>query len=75
MTSHSDMALNNKWKIPWYLYFVGGMIYTTLAGWLFAESSPLAWICMLCAPVGFSTPGEGGTTIHNTAVMPNRARQ
>ena len=53
MTSHSDMALNNKWKIPWYLYFVGGMIYTTLAGWLFAESSPLAWICILSAPVGF----------------------
>jgi hypothetical protein len=53
VTSHSDMALNNKGKIPLYLYFVGGMIYIALAGWLFAESSPLAWICMLSGPVGF----------------------
>ena len=53
MTSHSDIAINNKGKIPWYLYFVGGMIYTALAGWLFAESSPLAWVCLLSAPVGF----------------------
>ena len=64
MTSHSDMALNYKWKIPWYLYFVGGMIYTTLAGWLFAESSPLAWICMLSAPVGFFYAWRGWN--HNT---------
>ena len=64
MTSHSDMALNNKWKIPWYLYFVGGMIYTTLAGWLFAESSPLAWICMLSASVGFFYAWRGWN--HNT---------
>jgi hypothetical protein len=47
------MALNNKGKIPWYLYFVGGMVYTALGGWLFAESSLLAWICLLSAPVGF----------------------
>ena len=53
MTSHQDIALNRKGKIPWYLYFVGGMVNTALAGWLFAESSPLAWICMLSAPVGF----------------------
>ncbi len=53
MTSHSNMALNNKGKIPWYLYFVGSMVYTALGGWLFAESSQLAWICLLSAPVGF----------------------
>ena len=53
MTSHSNMALNNKGKIPWYLYFVGGVVYTALGGWLFAESSPLAWMCLLSAPVGF----------------------
>ena len=53
MTSHSDIAINNKGKIPWYLYFVGGMVYTALGGWLFAESAPLAWICLLSAPVGF----------------------
>ena len=53
MTSHSDIAIHNKGKIPWYLYFVGGMVYTALGGWLFAESSPLAWICLLSAPVGF----------------------
>ena len=53
MTSHGNMALNSKGKIPWYLYFVGGMVYTALGGWLFAESLPLAWICLLSAPVGF----------------------
>jgi len=52
MTYHSDMALNTKGKIPWYLYFVGGMVYTALGWWLFAESSPLAWVCLLSAPVG-----------------------
>ena len=53
MTSHNHMTINNKGKIPWYFYFVGGMVYTALAGWLFAEASPLAWICLLSAPVGF----------------------
>ena len=53
MTSHSDMALNKKSKIPWYAYGVGGAIYAALAGWLLTESSPLAWICLLSAPVGF----------------------
>ena len=43
MTSHSDMALNDKGRIPWYLYFVGGMVYIALGGWLFAESSPLGF--------------------------------
>ena len=53
MTSHSDMALNKKRKTPWYAYGVGGAIYAALAGWLLTESSPLAWICLLSAPVGF----------------------
>ena len=37
MTSQTDIALNKKGKIPWYVYFVGGVIYTVLAGMLFAE--------------------------------------
>jgi hypothetical protein len=53
MTSHSDMALNTKSKIPWYAYDVGGVIYAALAGWLLTESSPLAWFCLLSTPVGF----------------------
>jgi len=53
MTSRTDIGLNRKGKIPWYVYFVGGVIYTVLAGWLFAESSPLAWVCLISAPVGF----------------------
>ena len=53
MTLHSDMTLNKKSKIPWYAYGVGGAIYAALAGWLLTESSPLAWICLLSAPVGF----------------------
>ena len=55
MRSQTDSALNRKSMIPWYVYIVGGVIYTVLAGWLFAESdSPtLAWICALSAPLGF----------------------
>ena len=53
MTSQSDTPLKKKGKIPWYVYFVGAVIYTALAGWLFAESSPLAWVCLISAPVGF----------------------
>ena len=53
MTSHSDRALNKTGTIPWYVYFVGGVLYTVLAGWLLTESSPLAWICLLSAPVGY----------------------
>jgi hypothetical protein len=53
MTSQTDRPLKKKGKIPWYVYFVGAAIYTALAGWLLAESSPLALICMLSAPVGF----------------------
>ena len=75
MTSHSDMTLNKKSKIPWYAYGVGGVIYTALAGWLLTESSPLAWICLLSAPVGFSMPGESGNTRHNTEVRPDCTRR
>lgn len=55
MTSQTDKALNKKGKIPWYVYFVGGVIYTVLAGMLFAESTlpVLAWICSISAPLGF----------------------
>ncbi len=53
MTSPTDTPLKKKGKIPWYVYFVGALIYTAFAVWLFAESSPLAWLCMLSAPVGF----------------------
>ena len=55
MTSPTDTPSKQKGKIPWYVYFVGGVVYTVLAGWLFAESdSPtLAWLCLLSSPVGF----------------------
>lgn len=52
-TSHTDTHPEKIDKIPWYTYFLGAAIYTALAGWLFAESSPLAWICLISAPVGF----------------------
>ena len=53
VTSQTDAPLNKKDKIPWYVYFIGAAIYIALAGWLFAESSPLAWLCLISAPVGF----------------------
>jgi len=53
MTSQIDTPSKKKRGIPWYVYFVGAVIYTALAGWLFAESSLLAWVCILSAPVGF----------------------
>jgi len=53
MTSQTDTSLKKNGKIAWYVYFIGAAIYTVLAGWLFAESSPLAWICLISAPVGF----------------------
>jgi len=53
MTSQSDTPLKKKDKVPWYVYFGGAVIYTALAGWLTAESSPLALICIISAPVGF----------------------
>jgi 4-hydroxybenzoate polyprenyltransferase len=53
MTSQAGTPLKKKGKIPWYVYFIGAAIYTALAGWLFTESSPLAWVCLISAPVGF----------------------
>jgi len=53
MTSQTDSILNKPGKIPWYVYFIGAAVYTALAGWLFAESSPLAWVCLISAPLGF----------------------
>jgi hypothetical protein len=53
MTSQSDTPVKKKGKIPWYAYFFGSVIYTALGGWLFAESSLLALVCIISAPVGF----------------------
>jgi hypothetical protein len=53
MTLQSDTPLKKKGKIPWYIYFFGSVIYTALGGWLFAESSLLALVCIISAPVGF----------------------
>lgn len=53
MTSHADRPSKKTRKIPWYLYFLGSSIYTVLGGWLAAESSLLAIICIISAPIGF----------------------
>ena len=53
MSSQTDRSTKNKRGIPWYVYFVGSSIYTALGGWLAADSSPLAIVCILSAPVGF----------------------
>ena len=53
MTSQTDTVVKKNGKIPWYAYFIGAAIYTALAGWLLTESSPLAWVCLISAPVGF----------------------
>jgi hypothetical protein len=53
MTSPTETPSSRKSKIPWYVYLVGAFIYTALAVWLFTESSPLAWVCIISAPVGF----------------------
>jgi hypothetical protein len=55
MTSQPNTPLKQNGKIPWYVYFVGAVIYTILASWLFAESdsSVLAWLCLMGTPVGF----------------------
>ena len=52
MTSQTDTPSTKKRRIPWYVYFLGSSIYTALAGWLSAESSPLTWVCLISAPVG-----------------------
>lgn len=55
MTLRTDILPNKKGRIPWYVYFVGGVIYTVLAIMLFRESTlpVLAWICVISAPLGF----------------------
>lgn len=53
MSSQPGTPLKKKGKIPWYVYFGGSVIYTALGGWLAAESSLLAIICIISAPVGF----------------------
>jgi hypothetical protein len=55
MTSQTDSILNRTSKIPWYVYFIGGMLYTVFASVLFAESTwpVLSWICAISAPLGF----------------------
>jgi hypothetical protein len=53
MSSQSDTPVKKKRGIPWYVYFLGAVIYTALGGWLFAESSLLAVVCILSAPIGF----------------------
>ena len=53
MTSQTDTPLNKKRRTPWYVYFLGSSIYTALGGWLAPESSLLATICIVSAPVGF----------------------
>lgn len=53
MSSQTDTPTKKKRGIPWYVYFAGSTIYTALGGWLAADSSPLAIVCILSAPVGF----------------------
>lgn len=53
MTSQNDRLSKKTHRIPWYVYFLGSSIYTTLGGWLAAESSLLAIICIISAPIGF----------------------
>ena len=53
MSSQTDPSTKKKSGIPWYVYFGGSTIYTALGGWLAADSSPLAIVCILSAPVGF----------------------
>ena len=53
MTSHTDRPSKKTRRIPWYAYFFGSSIYTALGRWLAAESSLLAIICLISAPIGF----------------------
>lgn len=56
MPSQSDTPLKKQSKIPWSIvYFVGGILYALFAIWLFMDGAwpILAWICALCAPMGF----------------------
>ena len=53
MTLQTHTSSKNKRGIPWYAYFLGSAIYSALGGWLAAESSLLAIICIISAPIGF----------------------
>jgi hypothetical protein len=53
MTSQPDTSVKKKRETPWYVYFGGSTVYTALGGWLASESSPLAIICIISAPIGF----------------------
>jgi hypothetical protein len=53
MTSQTDKSSKTHRRIPWYVYFLGSSIYTALGGWLAAESSLLAIICLISGPIGF----------------------
>jgi hypothetical protein len=53
MASQPDTPLKKKRGIPWYVYFGGSTTYTALGGWLAAESSLLAVVCIISAPIGF----------------------
>jgi 4-hydroxybenzoate polyprenyltransferase len=53
MTMQTGTPSTKKRRIPWYVYFLGASIYTALGGWLASESSPLAIICIVSAPIGF----------------------
>ncbi len=53
MTSHTDRPPKKMCRIPWSVYFLGSSIYTALGGWLAVESSLLAIICLISAPIGF----------------------
>ena len=46
MSSQTDTSTKKKRGIPWYVYFGGSTIYTALGGWLAADSSPLAIVCI-----------------------------
>ena len=59
MTSQSETPLKKKARFLGMSSF-GSVLYTALGGWLFAESSLLALVCIISAPVGFSLLGELG---------------
>ena len=70
MASRTDTVMNKKREIPWYVYFVGGVIYTVLAVRLFRESTlpVLAWTCVISAPLGGIFPGQLGNKRSETEV-------
>jgi hypothetical protein len=53
MSSHTGTPDKKKGGMPWYVYFVGSVLYTALGGWLASEGSLLALICIISAPIGF----------------------